>query len=49
LELGILGGDGDGEFGLVEVAGEAFGEWGGLADGFFDDLGEFGWVGGGQD
>jgi hypothetical protein len=49
FELGILGGDGHGEFGLVEVAGEAFGEWGGLADGFFDYVGEFGWVGGGED
>ena len=48
FELRIVGGDGLGEFSLVEVAGQAFGERWGLADGLLDYVGEFGGVGCGQ-
>ena len=47
LEGGVVGGHGDRKIGLVKVAGEAFGEWWSLADGFLDDVGKFGGVGGG--
>ena len=43
----VGGGHGLGKFGLLEMAGEAFGKWGSLADGFLDDVGEFGGMGGG--
>jgi len=48
FEGGVVGGQGNGEFGLVQVAGQAFGERGSLADGFLDDVGEFSGVRGGE-
>ena len=49
FEGGVVVGHLLGEFGLVQVAGQAFGEWRGLADGFFYDVGEFCGVGCSQD
>ena len=46
FEGGVVVGHGDREFGQVEVASQALGEWGSLANGFFDDVGEFGGMGG---
>lgn len=49
FEDGIVGGNGQGEFRLAEMEGQAFGEWRSLADGFLDHVSEFGGVGSGED
>jgi len=49
FEIVVMGGHGEGEFGAREVAGEAFGEGWRDADGFLDDISEFGGMRGGKD
>ena len=49
FEGGVFRRDREGEFRLAEMEGKTFGEGRSLADGFLDDVGEFGGVGSGED